>query len=302
MAKGELPLNFEQYYTLLISTAITQDTASGRRRANVTQLEGPSLLTDSPAVDEIDETDTISRLVHNAETRPRLPDDVFGSFTDKDRKQWIGLSKEGKQAVVDRIQAKSARTVNTASIEDNAQDIVADSPESHEESTATPTDATVLTANQPQTAPTSSADAHPGDVRRALAQKRKPSTSTKRVARTASVRHVGMSQLDTPDSDSECSLGLDDYLDDTSCDGSVDLSEVPHSRPMFEDSQMGNDAWKAELHRMSETNVPASAVTNAFQALSTIAADFDDSSRGYSSSDEEMWCDNRNAYYDSLHF
>ena len=63
LAKGDPPLAFRDYYSLLLSTAITQDTASGRRRANATLLAGPS-----DAGSDSDEENAISRLIHNVET------------------------------------------------------------------------------------------------------------------------------------------------------------------------------------------------------------------------------------------
>ena len=245
------------------------------------------------------------RLVTRAgrvETRPRLPDEVFSSFTPEDRKQWIALSKEGKQRILDMFKNKPVRRAHsaiTASPHDE-DDALSSSPPS-EDDTQDSTASTIVTANQTEVAaseaPSSSADAHPGDCRRVLAQKTKPAKSSKRVARMAAVRHVGASRLQDTDSDSEFSLDLGELPD---AFGHEDFD--PHTRPLFEDDATGRNAWQAELYRAQEELPPAADLVSAYQTLATYQDDYEDSHDSDSSGDEDPWCDNRNAYYDSLDF
>ena len=299
LTKGEAPLNFESYYRLALSTAITHDAegSRGRRRAFVAQLEddthtdtGGASVPDTPDIH--DETDTIARIVNNATTRPRLPDEVFSSFTAEDRKQWIGLSREGKQQIVKMLKGSNSRTVNNVAITDADTDDSDDHSQVPDEDDNA--DTTVITANQAQSnASSPSSDAHPADLRRVLAQKvQKRKKPAKRSASMAAIRRVGVSQRDDPDSDSEVSLGLGD---DTP---SLDL----HTNPMFDNSPEALAAWHTEMKRVDSIPTGGHGFRSDYQTLATYVDDYEDSASDHSSDDESVWCDTRNSYYDSLDF
>ena len=299
LAKGEPPLAFRDYYSLLLSTAITQDTASGRRRANVT------LLTRSTGDEsDSDEENTISRLVHNVETRPRLPDSVFADFTPEDRKQWIGLSKQGKQRIVDLF-AKASRRANSTLLVETAPDEESPAPAA-EESSAESDEVTTVVANQAKTessSPTSSSNAHPGDVRRMMAQKSqtKSSKTTKRKATAATLRHVGATRFTEPDSDSESSLGLGDLPDDDDF-SREDSDGGPQLTPLYDETLEGRMAMLTAMETHEPDTITDPAMLSAFQTLATYTTDYEDSHDSVSSGDESIWCDTRNSYYDSLDF
>ena len=294
LAKGDTPLTFGNYYTLLMSAAITQDTASGRRRAHVAQL------TDNATEDE---DAVVSRLINNVETRPRLPDEIFAAFTAEDRKQWIGLSKEAKQRIVNLFTGKPARRVNNVVTEpDHDADVL---PDAHSPDDDASTETTVVVANQAQSqgSTPASAGAHPGDVRRVLAQQSKPTKGTKPGKRTVSSARIAHHTETRPsplddDSDSEFSLDLGDLP-------SADLSQWddPHAVPLYDDSSMGRAAWHAQMHGTTNDAIDESAVVSAFETLATYPADYEGSTNGsVSSEDSALWCDTRNEYYDSLDF
>ena len=298
LTKGEAPLTFVSYYRLALSTAITHDAegSRGRRRAFVAQLEDDTHadnheLSTSATPDIADETDAIARIVNNATTRPRLPDEVFSSFTPEDRKQWIGLSRDGKQQIVKMLKGGNSRTVNNVAIIDTETDDSDDQSQTPDEDDNA--DTAVITANQAQSnAPSPSSDAHPADLRRVLAQKvQKRKKTAKRSASMATVRRVGVSQRDDPDSDSEVSLGLDDTP-------SLDL----HSNPMFDNSPAGLAAWHTEMKRVDSIPTGGNGFRNDYQTLATYVDDYEDSASDHSSDDDGVWCDTRNSYYDSLDF
>ena len=303
LTKGDDPLTFDGYYNLLLSTAITHDSGGGRgqRGAFVTQrgddTDDMGLEIDSHhASADHDETEAISRIVHSVETRPRLPDQVFSSFTAEDRKQWIGLSRDGKQQIVKLLKDSkdnTRRTVNNAIVAD-PEDTGSDEESQPEETDAT-ADTTVVTANQAQSStPSPSSDAHPADLRRVLAQKvQKRKKSSKRSASMAAIRHVGVSQRDDCDSDSgsDFSLGLDDAQPDH-----------PHSFPMFDDSPAGVAAWHAEMERIDAIPTGGHGFRNDYQTLATYVDDYEHDGSDDSSDDDDAWCDTRNSYYDSLDF
>ena len=138
---------------------------------------------------------------------PVCPDEVFAAFTSDDRKKWIGLSKEGKQRIINRFAGAPSRKAHVTEFEHDDDPLPLDTDRNDEE--VSHDDATVLTANQAQAgSPSSSADAHPGDMPRVLAQKTEPTKSEKRSGFTATIRHVGNSQLAGYESDSDFSLEL----------------------------------------------------------------------------------------------
>ena len=159
---------------MLMGAAITQDSSTGRgsRRAN---MHESSIIHDDPSEDELNDDETTELLINRIESRPRLPDEIFSSFDANDRKQWIGLSREAKQRIVDQLSGSSSSKQNKR-IQAHASTQL---PSSHDDTSDTDVNPTDYDNSDPQSDATSTIltnvantnpVAHPGDPRRVLAK------------------------------------------------------------------------------------------------------------------------------------
>ena len=320
IARGLPPLTLDQYYHLLSAAAITQDsTGRSRRSTHMSQrrLSTNSMRVESGSHDDDsfdydrdnddDNDDSHSLSIHRTDTRPRLPDDLFSGLSSDDRKAWIGLSQEAKQQIINRFAPSNSapRSTPTSRQRVNTVDQTEFNSDQQDSGSIDSSATTVVQANtssSSQSTNSSSAtavnnvvsDAHPGDVRRVLSQKSasKQKQKKKTATSTISSHHVGLSVRD----------------DSTNGDNGPGCDD-PHNTPLYSDNAEGRQAWRCDLQRFtSNAPAPSANATSAYNALSTIAADYyrhdsDDShSEDDDSSDDEPWYTVNNSYYDSLDF
>ena len=96
MVRGEAPLTYSQCLSLVKSQAAVQDHNGGRSRTlNVMQHE---------STDAEDATDLDLISINRADIRTRLPQPIFESLPDDDRRAWIKMSPDAKASIVAVLQ------------------------------------------------------------------------------------------------------------------------------------------------------------------------------------------------------
>ena len=162
--RGQPPLTFGQYITILKSAAQTQDEGYHRRRS-------AHVLEASPD----DTADTLE--VNRIESDLRLPDSIYNQLDLDDRKLWNTFSEDARRRLVrslgnaapSRPSPRNRRRVNVTAIEPTEDENISD-PE------VPPSSDDTREVNQTETSTSTLPDTHPGDVRRVLAQASSPGT------------------------------------------------------------------------------------------------------------------------------
>ena len=164
--RGQPPLSFGEYITILKSAAQTQDESYHRRRSAHVMEVGSEDVSDT-------------REVNRVESDLRLPDSIHNQLDLDDRKLWNTFSEDARRRFVrslshtgSRPNPRNKRRVNVTAITQD-DDTASDNEES------TPSDDS-REVNHTETSNGTVPDTHPGDVRRVLAQK--PSSNSKNLA------------------------------------------------------------------------------------------------------------------------
>ncbi len=200
--RGNPPLSLQQYLALLYNAASIADerrtSPNTSRYAHLTEV-----LEDDPEETPIEDESTgydIHRTTRGATdpARPRLPESIFKGLSGDQRKQWISLDDDLKRALLGA--SGPARNVNVTDLTADTEDVPENSSPDELEVHATATEPTTRSVHQAdsETALTKAqakskakSDAHPGDVRRLLA-------NTTQIQLNTAVRGVASSPCSSP--------------------------------------------------------------------------------------------------------
>jgi len=200
MGRGEPPLSYVEYCSLLISKAELLDSSitATRRSVNMHSIDATA---SSEADTADDDEEYFTYLVHEAQRKKsgHLDGETWTNLPPETRRAWRNMDETSRKATVDALSSQVApekRQINHHQVEDPSEsDAVDHDPPSEESSEArlvNQATSSSKTAKQSSKAGTSLSDAHPADPRKMMSQKagtkaQKAGTKTRQVT---NVRHV----------------------------------------------------------------------------------------------------------------